>query len=41
MVRDTSGIPVIEHIFDIISVYWFMQVGYSFAEAKLVKATVQ
>jgi len=41
MVKEMSGIPVIEHIFDIVSVYHFMHVGYTFTEAELVKAVVQ
>jgi len=41
MVREMSGILVIEHIFDIISVYRFLHVGYSFAETEPVKAVVQ
>jgi len=39
MVREMSGIPDIEHIFNT-SVYHFMHVGYTFAEAELVKAVV-
>ena len=34
MIRETSGILVIEHIFDIISVYRFMHVGHAFSEMK-------